>query len=116
LLEISIDSYLKNKSSSFNKEIHQYLQVLHSLNIPQKFSIISVVSGQFSSSEHDTILELVKIRNKFVHEGDAFIPDDLEEKIKTSIKALSQLVYGRRFKMPRINPGNMYLSDEQWDS
>ena len=116
LFEISIDSYMENKSSIFNKKTRENMKKFDTLNNNQKISIISAISGQISSSECETIYELVELRNKLVHEGHTLVLDSVEEKIKFSIKALSRLIYGREFKIPRMNSGNVYMSDKEWDS
>jgi hypothetical protein len=116
LLEISVDSYVKNKSSIFGEKARKDLQQFFTLSNNQKISIISVISDQFSTVEYQNILELVEIRNRLVHEGHVVILDNVEEKIKLSIKALSRLIYGREFKIPRMNSANVYMSDEEWDS
>ena len=114
--ELAINEFFRRKITDVKYQ-SLFDDMASFMNLPLRAQVITISTllGNIPLQDIENAVNVVKMRNKLIHEG-RDPPEKAKYEICSLLNITKELLSGPGFKFPKSNPGNLIMSNEDWES
>lgn len=112
-LEVSLNDFISRKVGA-NQLLSDKVQSFWNLPLPAQVISVAAILGTIPLQEIETVVKVIDVRNKVVHDGSE-PPEDTASDILKVLKVAAALLAGPQFKFPTYRHGNWLRTEQEWD-
>ena len=113
--ELAINEFFKRKITDVKYE-SLFDNMASFVNLPLRAQVftIGILLGNIPLQDIENAVNVIDKRNKLIHEG-RDPPEKAKYEICSLLNITKKLLSGPGFKFPKSNPGNLIMSNEDWE-
>ena len=113
--ELAINEFFRRKITDVKyKSLFGDMASFMNLSLRVQIITIGVLLGNIPLQDIENAVDVIEMRNKLIH-GGRDPPEKAKHEICCLLNIIKELLSGPGFKFPKSNPGNLIMSNEDWE-